>query len=229
MTSPTPTSTSLVGEQPAHAGSYAYLAHSGASAQDAAAAVRWDRCTVIRWTVDFTRVASAGSTRDAELARASAVMRQLADVTGSTFVYVDTGTGQVPIDPATDRPAQSSFAATGADIVITYASDSDAGAYRSDALAGSTVGLAGPWYWQYPSAWIAFRGDVQLDYTFIATASEALRTDLYLHEIGHVLGLGHVGGDSSQVMYPMVVDADAYRLGDRTGLWALGRQPCANP
>lgn len=65
-------------------------------------------------------------------------------------------------------------------------------------------------------------------YTFIATASEALRTDLYLHEIGHV-GLGHVGGDSSQVMYPMVVDADAYRLGDRTGLWALGRQPCANP
>ena len=43
------------------------------------------------------------------------------------------------------------------------------------------------------------------------------------------MGLGHVGSDSTQVMHPRVISADAYRLGDRTGLWRLGQQPCVNP
>ena len=51
----------------------------------------------------------------------------------------------------------------------------------------------------------------------------ALRIALYLHEIGHVIGLGHVD-DPAQVMYPTLEesDGDGFAAGDRAGLRALG-------
>ena len=51
----------------------------------------------------------------------------------------------------------------------------------------------------------------------------SLRVALYLHEIGHVVGLGHVN-DPAQVMYPTLEESDGagYAAGDRAGLRALG-------
>ena len=58
-----------------------------------------------------------------------------------------------------------------------------------------------------------------------------LRTALYLHEIGHVIGLAHTT-DSSQVMYDVVEVDDAYGFGagDLNGLRRLGTEAgCLNP
>ena len=56
-----------------------------------------------------------------------------------------------------------------------------------------------------------------------AATPSSLRVALYLHEIGHVVGLGHVD-DPTQVMYPTLEesDGDGYAAGDRAGLRALG-------
>jgi hypothetical protein len=47
-----------------------------------------------------------------------------------------------------------------------------------------------------------------------------------LHELGHLVGLGHVN-DKNQLMYPQTgVDLVDYGAGDLTGLAALGRGAC---
>jgi predicted Zn-dependent protease len=53
------------------------------------------------------------------------------------------------------------------------------------------------------------------------------RRSLYLHELGHALGLGHYS-DTAQVMNPYVTSppVTAYAAGDRTGLYALASQAC---
>jgi hypothetical protein len=50
------------------------------------------------------------------------------------------------------------------------------------------------------------------------------RGDLLLHELGHVVGLNHVGSDD-EVMYPTIIrrGSAGYHAGDRKGLSRLGR------
>jgi len=44
---------------------------------------------------------------------------------------------------------------------------------------------------------------------------------LFLHELGHAVGLAPVT-DPHQVMYPIVPVATDYQNGDREGLWMVG-------
>lgn len=57
------------------------------------------------------------------------------------------------------------------------------------------------------------------------TATEAARITIYMHEIGHVIGLGHARLED-EVMYPAVTvnaaSAPQFGPGDRRGLAALG-------
>lgn len=75
-------------------------------------------------------------------------------------------------------------------------------------------------------------GQVQLDATKIRRllaepGGVAVARGLIDHELGHLVGLGHVK-DRTQVMYPRVVHGvTGYRGGDRTGLALLGAGPCA--
>lgn len=56
----------------------------------------------------------------------------------------------------------------------------------------------------------------------------AVAQAVVMHEIGHLVGLGHVD-DASQVMFPGgggAQEVTDFEAGDRAGLALLGRGPC---
>ncbi|TXH45544.1 MAG: matrixin family metalloprotease [Actinobacteria bacterium] len=68
---------------------------------------------------------------------------------------------------------------------------------------------------------LPYAGSIQAD---IGTETSAdLRTAIYLHEIGHVLGITHVAAEA-EVMHEIVDEADAtgYKAGDLAGLAQVG-------
>lgn len=91
---------------------------------------------------------------------------------------------------------------------------------------GDTVSGEGTMFFSADSADTfpsAFRGEIS---GVIGTeTSGELREALYLHEIGHVLGITHVE-DSSQVMHSVVTEEDAFGFatGDTNGLRLVGAE-----
>lgn len=194
-------------------------------------AVRWDRCTPIRWSADFTRAtAAAGLDAAAERTRWDAVLAEASARTGYTFTYVDAGAGAGTVGSngyVTGFPSTGAYAST--DLVVTYASATDPGSYLAPGLDGTVIGYAGPAWTTVAGGQRAVAGQVLIDYSDVLELSldGADLTSLYLHELGHVLGLDHYL-DTTQVMNPFVASppVTAYGDGDRTGLHALASQPC---
>jgi hypothetical protein len=98
--------------------------------------------------------------------------------------------------------------------------------------SGAVAGEAGPRSMSAPrNGWIRWEsGSVGLN----ASASFTLDYgsdgwgQVLLHELGHVMGLGHVN-DPNQVMYPTTANALEYGAGDLAGLYAVGpAQGCLN-
>ena len=58
-----------------------------------------------------------------------------------------------------------------------------------------------------------------------AAGGQAAAKAIVLHELGHLMGLAHVG-DRSQLMFPQSGRVTAYGKGDLAGLAALGNGPC---
>lgn len=212
---------------------------------DPAFAPRWNRCAPIRWAVDTHLMGAVGGNRSKEAARWRAVVAEAARVTGYTFIYKGRIDGQAFFDPA--HPSDNGFrdinsnaynAAGGIDVVITYAKGNSAGAYTYPAFQRGAWGFGGPSYGsaelvdgrtggqQIGSGYAILRADK------IQQAVKKKRTStvraLYLHELGHVLGLGHVS-DRRQIMYPSVGKVSHYAKGDQTGLKRLASAACFKP
>jgi hypothetical protein len=159
------------------------------------------------------------------------VFAEVSAVSGYTFQYVDLPPGAGTVDASGRITGFSSgtgaYAST--DLVVTYAAPGDAGSYRAANLAGNVIGYGGP-MWSISSAGKRIvAGQVLIDYGDVTTLSldaNDLRS-LYLHELGHALGLGHYS-DPAQVMNPSLSNpvVTAYAAGDQTGLWSLASQAC---
>ena len=168
---------------------------------------RWNACTPIRYAVNPARMRKRGK---ADLRHA---LREVSAATGLRFTSAGT-TSHLP------RPGGYPAYPDGIDIIVAWAS-----AKQVPLLAGSTVGIGG----SAMSNGRRMLGAVLLDTESFRRPPAELRRmwrEVMLHEVGHVVGLSHVG-DRRLVMYPSVGGGtnrfrDRFNRGDLTGLVKLG-------
>lgn len=192
--------------------------------------VRWDPCTTITYAVNVRLAGDTDKARASALADVHEAMERAAARTGLTFRYSGRTT-EVP------RDAEESWSERqqAAEIVIAWV-DQDQARSRSNLLIRSGDGYVsgtGGWVWK---AWTSGgtwelavgRGFVVINADHRRTyrpgfGSGVTRGALLLHEIGHALGLDHVGS-TRELMYPKMLNraSSTYKSGDRTGLTKVG-------
>ena len=171
--------------------------------------MRWNPCKPITYRVN-ARGGYAGSVADVRRAFA-----RVSAVTGVPFVYRGT----------TSRIAFRTNPDPRADITVSWATPA-----QVPQLRGAVAGLASTTYVVHGERGVRenVRGQIALDRTAslrrgFTTSGPATWGQVYLHEIGHVMGLDHVG-QRTQVMYPSVGAANhRYGAGDLRRLRAVGR------
>ncbi len=136
--------------------------------------------------------------------------------------FVDVGpTDERPFDPRRVNP----FGGSAAPVVIAFADEDEV-----DGLSGDVAGLGGSVASRDPSGRDYFvTGSIALDTdVFDGPSDDAVRNNLQAivdHELGHVVGLGHVD-DPGELMFHDNVGRIDYGPGDLEGLGRLGSIPC---
>ena len=175
----------------------------------------WSPCTPIRYAVNLSD-APTGALDDATAAVAYA-----ARASGLRFEYV--GTTSLAPDPAGPVGQLPS----GIDAVIGWVTPAALGGPPKEAGAG------GSW-WEPDGAgeritqgYALLNGDIAKSLLRPGFDTGYSEGHLLLHELGHMLGLGHTS-DPAEVMYPQQgpLSPSAYGAGDLQGLRSLGSQPC---
>jgi hypothetical protein len=183
--------------------------------------MRYDPCREIRYVVNPDG-APAGSVDEIHEA-----FRGLASVTGLRFRYAGPTTEtHLPIGGTQRRRSyQPERYGEGnwAPILVSWVSERD-----EPVLAGNTLGYGGSTsYWLSSSDQAYVTGELVLDRDLgllrPGFGAGLTRGNLFLHELGHVIGLDHVD-DRSQLMYPTISDRSPadWGAGDRLGLRQLG-------
>jgi len=182
--------------------------------------VRYDPCQPIHYV---TNLAAAPATAAGDVAGA---IRRVAAATGMDFVN-DGPTTEVPTrQRAAYQPDR--YGDRWAPVVIAWVHGG-----QTDLLAPSYALGDGGSTWA-EAAGTSHAVDVTGDVVINADATRSMSPGfgagktmgrLLLHELGHVVGLGHVS-DQTQVMYPDLLAARSadYGSGDLAGLAHLGRQ-----
>jgi hypothetical protein len=187
--------------------------------------IHWNGCqTAITWKVNVAAVPT--SLRTTVVTETKWAVAKISAATGIAFSYKG-GTTEVPQPGSAARQT--------AEVVIAFTTP----ARTSYSLAGSTLGeggLAYAWASRTVSGRTTYyvaaqRGFVVIDtpqmlaQTVGGTGLGLRRTNLLLHELGHVMGLQHVS-DPRQQMYPILRSASPSGLaaGDLAGLSLVGRK-----
>ena len=172
--------------------------------------LRWNPCQTIRYTVNL------GGYDPSARAMINEAVERLQAATGLPLIPA----GDTTFTPTSATPTQSG-AASG-DIVIAL-SDSA----HTDLVPGSIVGMTNISYTS-----VIIKASVVVDMGDVASRPEWSSTGagpVLLHELGHAVGLAHVG-DATQVMNATATSSGptSYGAGDLTGLWQVGAaQGCA--
>jgi hypothetical protein len=171
--------------------------------------------------------------RTGEPARAEAPLREaLADIGAATGLrFVDDGTTTERPDDGRAPYQRLRYGDRWAPVLIAWSTGAptEHGIGRLDA---DTLGRAGPVTFgrdgsnelRYVTGTAVFNGPQVA--ALLDTGREDWVRAVFLHELGHLVGLDHVE-DPYQVMYPRnAVPLNSYRDGDLRGLEALGRGRC---
>jgi len=176
---------------------------------------RWDPCRTIGYRVN-ARQATSGAITDVKTA-----FKRLGFATGFRFVYRGTTTG-IP------QNGGNSWYPAGTQIVVAWARPSQSSMLRLFPNAvgvGSAITSGGYVNGDGTSISRIIRGAVVVNserHYRAGFGTGSTRGDIVLHELGHTMGLSHVGG-SRQIMYPMVTSGPALLgKGDLGGLERRG-------
>lgn len=170
----------------------------------------WADCdTPVTWSMDTGRLTSA----DAKVAvtQMTGDFAKWGEASGLTFQYV----GELPVnyDDATLTVTSDSHPSD-RHIYVAFLNNAD-----SSLLDSRTVGFASPSKVFVESKEIV-EGSVVLSIEYVKKASRLQESSLYLHELGHALGLGH-GTSEANVMYYIVDTNNELSPGDVEGIRAL--------
>ncbi|GAB3443081.1 hypothetical protein GCM10027517_21050 [Phycicoccus ginsengisoli] len=186
--------------------------------------LRWNPCQkAVTWKVNLASVPTAS--RATVLSETKSAVARISQATRIPFSYKGT---------TSEIPQPGSAARQSAEIVIAWTTPSR----TRYSLWGATAGQGGFSY-AWASRWVngrtsytyaAQRGFVVLDtpqsFSQLRGGYGAglRRTNLLMHELGHAMGLQHVG-DTRQQMYPTLRSTSpyAYASGDLAGLARVGR------
>ncbi|MDN4171480.1 matrixin family metalloprotease [Nocardioides sp. SOB77] len=196
---------------PAGTGEYAFAATQPGSEEP----VSWNPCHDIEYVVN---PAGAPSHWPRLVERSIATV---SEATGFRFAYG----GETDDRNFTDRIGALGRSAP---VLIGWAD-----AEEVDDLAGDVAGVGGAAYLETPGRWSYSTGMVVLDtdvFVELPDGSDPRALDLQAaildHELGHVVGLGHVHS-REELMYADNVGRTSFGAGDRRGLALLGAVPCS--
>ena len=174
---------------------------------------RYDPCRPVRYVINPS---SAPPTGIEDVRRG---FEMLAQATGMDFVYE--GATDEPIGPSREARQPRRYGPGWAPILVGWV---NAGELEVDGVdkagtAGSVAAREGRTT-AYVTGSVTLNADARvLDGYGLGVTSG----DVILHELGHLVGLGHVD-DRSQIMFPNVTEGPAeYGRGDLSGLRRLGR------
>ena len=176
----------------------------------------WSACvTPIKWTVDTGALSPAQSQRAIDDLRWA--LNAWAEDAGLVFDF--TGTTPLTFDEGafTLTPRQGGTP-TGRHIFFSYVQSK-----RSTHLRGTTMGEGSPSS-VVPADREIIRGTAIFRADYIETVSSQQTRSLYMHEIGHVLGLAHAQSRRN-IMYPIVAGQVTLGPGDVDGIRAIAK-PC---
>jgi hypothetical protein len=185
---------------------------------------RWDPCTPIDYVVDLAG-APAGA-----LADVTDALARLSAASGLVFHY-DGPTDEVA--SAEREPYQPArYGSRWAPVLIAWSSPERTSvlqAQQGEQAEAVTVPIAVPdrrgQGGSLVSGEVVMNTDHQLPAGFGPGLSEG---EVLMHELGHVVGLGHVS-DIGDAMYPTVRGIAEYGPGDLAGLAAVGRAAGCHP
>jgi hypothetical protein len=177
----------------------------------------WAMCaTPITWSVDTGALSGDDTART--IANMQWAFDQWTQASGLSFQYV--GTTTLAYDDASFSltPADGS-AVPARHIYLAIVADAD-----SDRMGGGTVGLGSPSQ-VWPSSKEIVQGEAVFRTDHVKKAGNAEAKSLFMHELGHVLGLAHAT-ETANIMYPVVTDHTELGAGDIAGVRTMAK-PCA--